>query len=82
MAKVSYRVNGREVGPRQFADAFTASALEHITSQVKARLESERCPEHGERATVTVKSTEGQKLSFEITGCCSHLVEQAKATLS
>ncbi len=55
--------------------------MDDHTAAVEGVIERERCPVHGESATVT-RERRSDGIGFKIEGCCDQLVEQAQAAAS
>jgi hypothetical protein len=45
--------------------------------EVQKKVESDRCPQHGQHPKVTMERT-ADGASFDIEGCCDDLVERAQ----
>lgn len=56
-------------------DEFMKNAMEALKQKVMERLQSIRCPVHGQTATVHFQGEEGTQLKYSISACC----EQHKA---
>ena len=50
----------------------------HITSKVG----SVKCPDHGSEARILAKGTDLSHLTFEVSGCCSKLIDEVKRKLA
>jgi hypothetical protein len=61
-------------------DAFKKKAMKAAQDAVTKRLQSVRCPVHGQTARVTPK-TVGSNFEWDIHGCCDELVAKVKAAL-
>ncbi len=79
--EVKFKVGGREVSSHGFADAIMKSVLEQVKSNVQKKLQSARCPDHGQHPRVTVTADSLDRLEFQIAGCCQKLIDEAKRTL-
>jgi len=72
-------MNGRSIRPDQIAKEMEKAIVQKANDSIKKKVESVRCPEHGQYARVTVgggQSLKGLKLS--VSGCCEALVEEVK----
>ena len=78
---IKFKVGGREVSPDKFGDAITAAALEEAARNVKAKLQSVRCPDHNQSPRVEVSGPSLDKLEWTIHGCCQKLIDEATKTL-
>lgn len=81
MIDVKFEINGRKVDPRNMKDALIGMAMEAATQEIRRKIGSCRCPEHGKSPTVVAKGRDVSKLSFEMRGCCDKLIEDAKHRL-
>ena len=61
-------------------EAFKKKALKAVVDAVTKRVQAVRCPVHGQPAKVVAK-TRGAEISWEVSGCCEHLVSKVKAVL-
>ena len=82
MIDVSFEIGGRKVRPNQMADALEEAVLANLSESISKSLRSVHCAEHGERPKVKCKGRKLDNLTFEISGCCENLIEQAKNRLS
>ena len=82
MIDVKFEINGRKVDPRNMKDALMGVVMEAATQQIRRKIGSCRCPEHGRTPTVIAKGRDVSKLSFEVSGCCDKLIEDVKRRLA
>jgi hypothetical protein len=54
--------------------ALVANLKNHITKKVGAI----RCPDHGQEAEIVVKGNDFSNITFDISGCCSKLIDEVK----
>ena len=81
MIDIKFEINGKRVDPSRVGDAFEKAILQQAIDHVKKALQSVRCKEHGKQPKVVVKGRSLDKLSFEISGCCQLLIDEATARL-
>jgi hypothetical protein len=74
---LEYRRDGQKVSRDQWFDGLADDVRSAALEEVQKKLESVRCPEHGQRPTVTMERT-ADGASFNIEGCCEDLVERAQ----
>jgi hypothetical protein len=78
--EVEFSLDGRTVSRKRFFEGIAGEIRKDAVEHVEAKLESVRCPDHGERPEVTVsETTDG--FDVRVTGCCDKLVRQANDTL-
>lgn len=77
MIKLTVELNGKRVKPGSLKNELERMMLQQIINMVKKELKDIICSEHGERPQVTLKGKKLDNLSFEVTGCCQDLIDQA-----
>lgn len=82
MVEVSFEINGRKVQPDQISEALTKAVLTSVAEQIKSKLGSVRCPEHGKFPKIICKGKSIENLGFEVSGCCEELIDSVKRKLS
>jgi nitrogenase subunit NifH len=78
---ISFEIGGRKVRPNQVKNALEKAILTNLSDSIAKALRGVTCPEHGGRPTVRCSGRKLDKLTFEVTGCCSDLIERATAKL-
>ena len=81
MIKIFFELNGKEAKPDDFGNSFEKAVLEHIEDSIKKLAGSLSCQNHGEFASVMVKGTNIEELTFETDGCCRELVYRVREKL-
>lgn len=82
MVEVSFEINGRKVHPNQIGEALTKAVLTSVTEQIKRKVGSVSCPDHGKSPKIICKGKSIENLGFEVTGCCEKLIDSVKQKLS
>lgn len=82
MIDLKFEINGRPANPNNFRDPLERAVIEAVTKQVRQKVGSCRCPEHGRSPTLIAKGRDLQSLSFQVKGCCDKLIEDVKRRLS
>ncbi len=82
MFDVSFEINGRKVQPNQIGDALTKAVLSSVAGQIKEKVGSVTCPDHGKSPKIVCKGKSVEKLNFEVSGCCETLINSVKQKLS
>lgn len=78
---ISFKLNGRKVNPNNMKDELEKAIFKDITGQIKKKLQSVSCKEHRGKPKVTVKGQSMKNLTFEVSGCCQMLIDEATAKL-
>ncbi len=78
---LSYTLGGRKVSRDQFFEGLEGEIRKTASENVTSRVESVRCPKHGQKARVTEVHQTRDGFSFHVTGCCDELVEHAKRAI-
>jgi hypothetical protein len=81
MIDIRFEINGKPVDPNRMGDAIEKAILGGVVENMKKKLQSVRCKTHGKAPKITVKGKTIDKLSFEVSGCCQDLIDQATAKL-
>lgn len=82
MVDVSFEINGCKVQPNQIGDVLTKAVLSSVALQIKEKVGSVRCPDHGKSPKIICKGKSIENLGFEVSGCCETLVDDVKQKLS
>jgi hypothetical protein len=77
--KLKFQSGGREISQSQFVDKIMDATLEKARKELRAKIESVRCPVHNQRAEAISKDSRG--VNFEVRGCCEALTEAVKKVL-
>lgn len=81
MLNISFEINGRKVNPGNVGGALEAAVLQSVSASIKARVGNIRCPEHGQTPRIVGKGRSLDTLSFDVSGCCQKLIDNAAAKL-
>ena len=57
-------------------DSIESAVLKSIQESVKKSVSSLRCPKHGQGPKIEFKGSNLDSLSFEVRGCCDHLIDE------
>jgi len=79
--EVAFEIDGKPLDPDRLGDAFAKAALRHVRESLRNTLAGVRCPQHGRAPKVVCNGIRGDRLSFEVAGCCQDLVEAVAARL-
>jgi len=82
MVEVSFEINGRKVQPNQISEVLTKAVFTSVAEQIKSKVGSVRCPDHGQSPKIICKGKSIENLGFEVTGCCEKLIDSVKRKLS
>ncbi len=72
MIKIDFKFNARD---------FEKVILKAAAQAIIKRVESVRCPEHGQHANIVATGSTPSNIEFKVSGCCEKLVEVVKAKL-
>lgn len=64
---VTFAIAGNSIEP---------DILKSIQESVKKSVSSVRCDKHGQGPKIEFKGNNLDSLSFEVTGCCEHLIKE------
>jgi len=78
MVEVSFEINGKKVLPESMRDALDILYLNQVRKELTSRLWSLYCPRHDAEPVVTVKGRDLDTLEYEVSGCCSDLISEAR----
>ena len=78
---LEYRIGGRKVTAAQFHKHMRDSVIQAGAEAARKHIEQVRCPAHGQFAKARRKATVGDRIEFEVTGCCDQLVARAQEAL-
>ena len=76
MSGISFKINGQKVTPGNIGNSIESTILKSIQDSVKRSVSSVRCNKHGQGPKIEFKGRNLDSLSFEVTGCCEHLVKE------
>ena len=86
MFEVKFEINGKPVDANNIGDAIEDSIkqamLRGVKNHITEKVGSVKCPDHGSGTHVLVKGSDLSHLSFEVTGCCSKLIDEVKRKLA
>jgi hypothetical protein len=82
LIEISFEINGRKVQPNKIGEELTKAVLSKVAEQVKGKLVSVRCSDHGGSPKIICKGRSIENLSFEVSGCCEKLIDTVKRKLS
>ena len=78
MVQVSFEINGKEVKPDSMKDALDILYLDHVRKEIVNRLMFLQCSIHKQEQRVIVKGQNLDTLAYEITGCCTEIINEAQ----
>jgi uncharacterized metal-binding protein len=81
MIDISFKINGKQVDPKNIGDALKQAVLETAKQAILKRVGAARCPEHGQHAKIVCTGLTSNNMTFEVSGCCQELVEDVKSKL-
>ncbi len=81
MFDITFKLNGRKVRPNQIGDALEKALLQKVEDDIKKKVATVRCPEHGQAAQIVASGRSIDKLRFDIKGCCEKLISDVKKKL-
>lgn len=73
MIKVDFRFSATD---------FEKAILRAAAQVLIRRVESMRCPEHGQHASIVVTGSSASNMDFTVSGCCEKLEEDVKSKLN
>jgi hypothetical protein len=82
MVEVSFEINGRKVQPNQIGEVLTKAVLTSVAEQIKSKVGSVRCQDHGASPKIICKGNSIESLGFEVSGCCEKVIDSVKQKLS
>lgn len=82
MIDISFEINGKKVSPRNTGDALESAVLQSIKDSITKSVGLVRCPEHGSKPSIQAKGRSLDSLTFEVSGCCSKLIDEVKRKLN
>lgn len=82
MIDLKFEINGRPANPNNFRDPLEKAVMEAVSKQIRQKIGSCRCPEHGRSPSILAKGRSLESLSFEVKGCCEKLIEDVKRRLT
>jgi NifU-like protein involved in Fe-S cluster formation len=82
MIDLSFEIGGQEVFLDQIENEDEKGALQQTADILRKSLNSVRCPQHRQLPEVTVKGETIGDLYFEVSGCCSSLIDEALIKIS
>lgn len=75
------RFNGKKLESAHVAAALEAAAFTRVKDVVHRKLQSIRCPEHGEAPRVSDRGSSLRTLTWTVHGCCERLKAEARRVL-
>ena len=79
--EVTFKILGREIPLERVGDLYLKTTLTNAAREVKKKLESLSCPDHGEFPRVEISGLAAQRLNFNVQGCCDTIVSKAQQAL-
>jgi hypothetical protein len=76
------RFNGKRLESANVARAVEAAAFDRVKDVVQRKLESIRCPEHGDSPRVSAQGASLRTVTWTLHGCCDRLKAEARRVLS
>lgn len=77
MFDLEWKLNGRKVRPDQMEKELKKLATKNAQTQLKKKIESQRCHKHGRTAKLI--SRPGSFKDMKIEGCCEEFISQVSA---
>ncbi len=73
--KIEYGSSNKKVSKPRFSKESGQSVFNQFKDSFKKQVGEYVCPEHGLHPTVKVKGQNIDKIEFEVSGCCQHLID-------
>jgi hypothetical protein len=81
MIDLKLKINGRNIAPKNFGKEMEKTILADVIKNIKTDVKSTICKKHKEHASIVIKGSSINNLSFDISACCDELHEQVKKNL-
>lgn len=78
MAEISFEIEGETVEPDGMKDVLDILFLEHLRQELQNSLAAVRCARHDQEPRIKVKGQSLDQLTYEVSGCCSNLIEETR----
>jgi len=79
MFDLNWKFNGKKIRPEQIGNELMKFATKNIQTQLKRKIESQRCSIHGKTAKLIAKP--GSFDSMKVEGCCQEFISKVSAKL-
>ena len=80
-SEVKFRILGRIVPLERIGDLQLKVTMGNAAIEVKRKLETFECPDHGKTPHVEISGSSPARLEYQVEGCCDSLVSKARAAL-
>jgi hypothetical protein len=77
MIELSFEIGGQEVYLDQIENEDEKATLQQVADDLTKSLNYVRCPQHWQLPKVMVRGETIDDLYFEVSGCCSSLIDEA-----
>lgn len=77
---IEWKIAGRRIPAGNVGRELVKAMASDLETQIRRDVARQRCPVHGEQATVNFKET-GDGAGFELTGCCDEFLKRVHDSL-